>query len=300
MKQNTAWTIDVNEPTTTTTITSNDYETWFDAAKSGEVKKMKFLINKGIDVNCCSKKGWHGTALIIATGYNRIEVVKLLLSQSLLTTNKVLNLLLIRKNSVGMSDDDLKQQVSSSIDIDAKDKEWKKTALHYAIEKGYSDIVKLLLEYGANLNISSINFPHHTSLQIGFYGNEEKKEVIKLLLEYGYYEIQDVNWALLEAITLKYTIDTIKLLLEHGADPNFQDEFGRIVLVEACRIIREDHEAIIKLLIDYGADPNIRGKNGITALSIAIKNREEKVKQLLLKHGATFEQNDNLKLCVIS
>jgi len=48
-------------------------------------------------------------------------------------------------------------------------------------------------------------------------------------------------------------LDVVKLLLEHGADPNVQDDEGETPLHHAAAW--RDNVDIVRLLLEHGADP---------------------------------------------
>jgi hypothetical protein len=75
----------------------------------------------------------------------------------------------------------------------------------------------------------------------------------------------------------------VRLLLEHGADPNIKNENGRTPLHWAAR---EDHVEVARLLLEHGADPNIQDKDGLTPLHVAAFYGHVEVVELLLEHGA--------------
>ena len=58
---------------------------------------------------------------------------------------------------------------------------------------------------------------------------------------------------------------TVRLLLDKGANPNAQNNHGATALMYAI-----DNEEKTKLLLDHGADPNLRSGEGRTALLIAV------------------------------
>jgi ankyrin repeat protein len=58
----------------------------------------------------------------------------------------------------------------------------------------------------------------------------------------------------------------VKLLLEHGANPNIQDENGDTPLHWTAQWGRLD---VVKLLLVYGADPTVKDKDGKTPLDLA-------------------------------
>ncbi len=95
------------------------------------------------------------------------------------------------------------------------------------------------------------------------------------------------------------TEDTVKMLLDHGADMDLQENDGWAALMLASRYSRTDStEDTVKMLLDHGADVNLQEKSGWTALMVASRNSrtestEETVK-MLLDHGAdmNLQQND--------
>jgi ankyrin repeat protein len=86
---------------------------------------------------------------------------------------------------------------------------------------------------------------------------------------------------------------TLKMLVEHGADVNFQNlhelnlpaEIGFTPLMNAA--LANDRESFLYLL-DHGADPNMRSKNGVTALILLEQSDSDDpdMTLALIKHGA--------------
>ena len=76
---------------------------------------------------------------------------------------------------------------------------------------------------------------------------------------------------------------TASLLLEAGADPDEQDEYGRTPLHFAAR---NGHDKVVALLLEAGADPDAQDDHGRTPLHFAAKSTFDKVVVLLLKAGA--------------
>ncbi len=97
------------------------------------------------------------------------------------------------------------------------------------------------------------------------------------------------------ALTFR-TPATLKMLVEHGANINFQNlheqnlpaEIGFTPLMNAA--ISNDRESFL-FLLDHGADPNLRSKNGVTALILLQKSEslDPELTRALIDHGARVQ-----------
>ena len=83
--------------------------------------------------------------------------------------------------------------------------------------------------------------------------------------------------------------DTVKTLLERGADVNFTDFIGRTPLMEAAQ---SGHENVVKLLLEKGANVNSKDKFGQSSLSLAAEKGHQGVVRLLLEKGADIDSKD--------
>jgi ankyrin repeat protein len=89
---------------------------------------------------------------------------------------------------------------------------------------------------------------------------------------------------------------TLKMLVEHGANVNYQNMHelslpavkGFTPLMNAA--IANDRESFL-FLLDHGADPNMRSKNGVTALILLQQSDSDdpEMTAALIKHGARVE-----------
>lgn len=103
---------------------------------------------------------------------------------------------------------------------------------------------------------------------------------------------RDGRTPLINAAAMKEN-DVARLLLEHGADVNFQDSVGYSSLHFASR----DHNLeLMMLLIDYDTDIELRDDWGNTSLSNAVYYRTPQrleAIRLLLDHGADPDLKNN-------
>lgn len=130
------------------------------------------------------------------------------------------------------------------------------TLLGYAAHFGNKDVVQALLAYGADVNAVS----------------HSKVSYIPS------------NTALHAAIAGERNMDVIQLLLAHRAQTDIFDSNGHTCLHTAA--FHDDNVALIRLLIDHGADVNAETEGGDTPLSIAIKQGNDRVAELLRDSGA--------------
>jgi uncharacterized protein YjlB len=163
-----------------------------------------------------------------------------------------------------------------------------RTLLSFAAGEGHDDIVRLLLEKGAEIEVKDGKYGYTPLLLATGTGHEA---VVKLLLEKGAeievkgrsYGYTPLVWAAgngHEAV--------VKLLLEKGAEIEVKaGSFGYTPLLLATGT---GHEAVVKLLLEKGAEIEVKdGKYGYTPLLWAAGNGHEAVVKLLLEKGAEIE-----------
>lgn len=175
--------------------------------------------------------------------------------------------------------------VEKGADIHKKDKD-KWDALYFASKKGILDVVKFLLSKGANPN-NKYGKRNETCLHIAIrYENFETAiELIKGGAKDFIVHQEDDYASLLNYACSAGKMDLVKVLIEHGADPNIADLFGETALMYAAINSCTD---IVELLLSRGANVNAQTKKGETALHWSvIGNCNCDCTTMLLKGGAS-------------
>jgi ankyrin repeat protein len=81
-------------------------------------------------------------------------------------------------------------------------------------------------------------------------------------------------------------MEIVKLLLERGADPNLPEEGIAPRGHALYSAVYNGHHEVARVLLENGADPNAPVESSADALSIAIRNGDQKMIELLASYGA--------------
>ena len=90
--------------------------------------------------------------------------------------------------------------------------------------------------------------------------------------------------------------DLLKVLFQHGANPEVKDEYGNTALMEASS---HGHDKVVELLLQGGAPVNSKDMHGNTALHYASEGRgcgSQKCIDILKKAGEKAGTTCNQKL----
>ena len=218
-------------------------ESLIEAAKAGNVKDTRTLVENGADVNATDEGG--RPILVEAASQGHGIVVEILVDNGADIDAKDRSsgsTALIEAARNGHTDI-VRLLLSRTIKIDVKDKNgW--TALMIATGKGYTDIVRLLLDSGANVNVKEDY--GWTALMVAIFC--DRAYISSLLLDNG----ADVNArnddgkTVLEMAQEKKSIKFVKMLKQAGVKNSLADE--KINEIEKHNVEAEEYDVYSALI----------------------------------------------------
>lgn len=232
------------------------------AIKSQDIKTVKELVHNGVDVNNTSASSRGYTPLRYAVFMKNIEIVRLLIKSGA-NVNKIsadghtpLKIACSAYESPPV-DDMVKLLLDNGAEPGIYNK-WTDGPLHYAAMYKQPGAVKMLIQYGADVNAK------------GSYGRTP--------LIYG-------------ASSARMP-DMVKFLIDSGADVNATNDSGENALFEL--ITREESNSeIAKILLDNGIKKDLRNSSKMTALHWAAFCGKINIIEVLLEYGFDIEDKDS-------
>jgi cytohesin len=236
------------------------------AAADGKIDAVKYHLAAGVDVNVKMKNILATTPLHEAVRNNRKEIVEFLIAQG--------------------------------ANVNARDGSGE-TALYQAAHMGYLELCKLLINNGADLNISTFKITMgHSPLYIAI--RNRHADVAELLITSG----ADVNKKnkfgespMDMAIHAKLQ-NIVNLLIEHGAETSALKGKGKTdVTAKAPEIsihdtVRRGQIESVEQYLDAGGDVDGKDKQDKTPLQHAAFHGHKEIAELLISKGADVNAKD--------
>lgn len=237
-------------------INTNDQEAkqtpLFFATSSGNISLVKFLVEKGANVNVVDDFGQSPITLAVAQGYP--DIIDILIDAGADINTKdnhvgTLLMLSISKNNKTSLKTLLRRGAALNVGAITG-----ATALHIASQISDTEIVEELLKSGADLN--ALDLFGQSALHGAVVG--KKRENLKMLIRYSKNMPGILNRQINET-SIQISHDQVARLSDNilsGATPLF------------LAVFMEDEESI-QILLDNGADVNIPNATGTTPLQLA-------------------------------
>lgn len=162
------------------------------------------------------------------------------------------------------------------------------TPLFWAVKNEYASGIKILLGKGADADIR--NLAGQTMIHYAAYSGNE--EVVRLLLEDGGMDVdirdRETNETPLHHAVQSGSEDVVRLLLDKGADIA-----AASILDETPLIAATAHWSMFKILLERGPDITVSNRRGTTALHYATQCDNTQAVVALLDMGANINARDN-------
>lgn len=227
--------------------------------KFDDLHLLQKLVDKGADVN---RKSNGETPLSLATQLNKIKTVALLI-----------------KNGADIG------QTNDNGDL----------PLYIAVTKGHDVIAGILAHKSASTE-QDVNWQNAIGEPlINIAASLEYPDVVKMLVDYGA-NVNATDYMDNTALTIaasKGNDELVKVLLNAGADVNHQNILGATALTAA---VKNGHDSLAKTLAENGANPEIKTYTGYNASQYAnfevLKEKYEQTKRVDTQYQNLDPNND--------
>ena len=183
--------------------------------------------------------------------------------------------------------------LASTQDINQRDRAGM-APIHYAVLEGRVELVEMLLQGGADLDIavdtSQAEVAHYVSIHEFFplhiAANRNSLEVAGLLIARGasVHRTTDDRRSALHIAARKGNHRLVRMLIDHGADVDARDFESYTPLYDAAC---NGRLAVVELLLASGADITAQGDDGQTAYDCALHRNQDDVVSYLERIGIT-------------
>ena len=259
-------------------LTGLHYAAYLDCNK----EVLQAIIDHGADVNATNKN--NHTALMFACNNSNEDAINMLLNAGTDPTIGDINGDTCLHAAVGQNctKEVIEEIINHGADVNATNKN-NRTALMIACHKGNIDVMNLLLNAGANFDISDDDA--QTCLHYAATG-DSSHEVLEIIIGHGVdvNSTNNSNQTALMRASHKGNKHVINVLINAGANPHISDDEGDTLLHYAA--YGDCSKEVLQAIIDHGADVNATNKNNKTALMIACEKCNEDAINVLLNARA--------------
>lgn len=237
------------------------------AAENGDLAMVNLLLEKSGELS----HEIMAQALHTATFRGQTKVAEKLLETTSFTQKELCDNATFASGNLDL----LKLYVAYGADVKEN-----RSLLQFAIESGYYDTLKYLLEIGVSANevenaSAAFDSPLHTAVSNGYI------DLTELLIQHG----ADVNFVNKKSdyyqsalsVAAQSSLNITRLLIESGADVNMPNADGSTPLMSAIAFNQVD---CMEILLNSGADINVQNDAGITAMDLMKKSKNKKMQML--------------------
>ena len=226
------------------------------AVDNRRTESARLLIDAGADINISNNSQW--TALHMAADLGDDDIVDALIKRP-------------------------------DVNINSRDGDGN-TPLHSAAWSGREQSARLLIDAGADINIS--NHKQRTALHLA--ASNGHSSIVGELIKVPHLNLNVRNengQTPLHVAVINGMVASARLLIDAGADINIPDKYQQTALHMAADLGYDD---IVDALIKRpDVNLNVRNEDGNTPLDVAVMSGMEQCAQLLIDAGADINRSDN-------
>jgi ankyrin repeat protein len=251
---------------------------------------IKLLVERGADVNAKTRSG--KPVLFVAAGFADIEIVRLLLEHDanvneVLATDQAATAL--QEASIEDRADVMALLIEKGANVDIQNN-FGNTALHFANAEG----TRVLLRAGARTDVRDRNM--RTPLIMSAYTSDNESMMELLRAGANVNASNKDRFTALHLAVARKNIDGVKILVDAKANVNAQAELDMTPLHYA--IYRKNIE-IAKYLLEHGARVTIPSTRNQMPLYVAVKTDSLPLIQLVLAHGPNVDAQTSTGLTAL-
>ncbi|KAF8777403.1 Ankyrin-3 like protein [Argiope bruennichi] len=159
--------------------------------------------------------------------------------------------------------------------------------LHMAVLSGYSEIIEILYNAGANL----VNIEGCSAIELAV--KIKNLDAMEKLLELSKFDINiegHSGCTLLHNAAASGSLEIVKSLVEKGATINCRDSTNAKPIHIAAK---EGHKSIVEYFLSVGVEIDSRGENGWSLLHYAAAGNQSDICKVLFKNGLSINIIDD-------
>ena len=269
----------------------------YNSARDGDIESLMYALNQIDNLNWYFDRDSEkqNCAIHVACSNNHVKCVQLLLEYSglLIEVRNKYKQTPLFISAAFSSIDCLEFLLSQNANIESKDFQGL-TPLFISCYKGHHQSIRLLLESGANIE-SMDNQGRETPLLAAVQGGY--LECCRLLLDKGAVIDDETtnNTALMKAAALGHT-EIVALLLSRGADTEKKNTSGDTAIIQASWL---GHTTIVDMLLDQGAFIDAQNDKGFSACYISAYEGHLETVKLLCTRDINIELQNSAEMTAV-